>query len=103
MTSCLDWRFFVVRFADDVRDVYAKKLPKKSQRKAIVNVFCRADIDRLVNKKWMKYDQYASHINNDLPLVGASVDITLAGADLPLTGCIRINLNDLHCAIQLDS
>ena len=33
---------FVVQFADDVRDVYAKKLPTKFQRKAIVDDFCRA-------------------------------------------------------------
>ena len=32
---------FVYRFADDVRDVYAKKLPMKSQRKAIVDNSCR--------------------------------------------------------------
>ena len=31
--------FFAVHFADDVRDVYEKKLPTKSQRKAIVDDF----------------------------------------------------------------
>ena len=33
--------FFVVQFSGDVRDTYAKKTSTKSQRKVIVNDFCR--------------------------------------------------------------
>ena len=35
------------QFDDYVREAYAKKLPTKSQRKSIVNDFCRAGIDRI--------------------------------------------------------
>ena len=57
----------------------------------------------------MTPDQWARHINNALPLVGAADDIPLAGATLPLAGAalplagsIRINGRNLHCDICLN-
>ena len=76
--------------------------PTKLQRKAIVNNFHRKGTDRLVKNKWMKADQWERHINDAIPLVGASDALSLAGADLPLVGFIRINANYLPRAILLD-
>ena len=79
-----------------------KKVPMKSQRKAIVNNFHRAGTDRLLKNIWMTPDQWASHINDALPLAGAADAPPLAGAALPLSVGIQINCNNQHRAIRLD-
>ena len=63
--------FSVFQIADDVRNAYAKKLPKKSQRKEIVNNLCRSGTDSLLQNKWMTANQWARHINVALPLAVA--------------------------------
>ena len=74
----LDWNlvltgsFFVFHYADDVRSVFAKKLPVKSHRKATVEVFHRAGTDRLLKNKWMVDNQWARHINDAVTLAGTS-------------------------------
>ena len=79
-----------------------KKVPMKSQRKAIVNNFHRAGTDRLLKNIWMTPDQWASHINDALPLAGAADAPPLAGAALPLSVGIQINCNNQHHTICLD-
>ena len=102
---------FVFRISDDVSNAYAKKLPMKSQWKAIVEKKCRAGRDSLLQNKWMTTEQWSSHINDSLPLAGAAGSPSLVGSALPLSGGIRINFNNqhilingnnLHCAIHYD-
>ena len=59
----------------------------------------------------MTADQWSRHINDALPLAGAADTPPLEGASLPFSGGIiinfnnqhiRINGNDLHCAIRYD-
>ena len=64
----------------------------KLQRKAIVDNFFRAGIDRLVNNKWITAGKWARNIDGDITLAGAAPP--LAGAALPLTGSIKINGNE---------
>ena len=87
------WSFFVFQFSDDVRDAYAKKLPTKLQREAIADNFCITGTYIPVENKWTTAGQWVSYINDAPPL---------SGADLTLAGGIRINGNDIHCAIRLD-
>ena len=51
--------FFVFQFADDVRDTYAKKLPMKSQRKAIDDDFRRGrQYERLEGHLLLNFSAY---------------------------------------------
>ena len=59
-------------------------MSKQLQRKAIVDNFCRAGTDRLVNNKWVTANQCSRHINNYF---------SLAGAARPFSGGIQINGN----------
>ena len=48
--------FVVIQFADDVRGAYAKKLPTKSQRKAIVDDFRRGrQYERIEGKEVQRF------------------------------------------------
>ena len=50
----------------------------------------------------MKADQYSSHINNYLPVIGSSDALPFAGDALPLVVVIQINGNNQHRSISLD-
>ena len=59
--------FFVFQFADDFRDAYTKKLPMKSQRKAIIDDFFRGlQYERLEGHIFLNFLAYNG--NEDVPI-----------------------------------
>ena len=76
--------FVVVKFDGDVRDTYKRNLQTKSQKKAIVDDFCRLGTDRLVNNKRIIANQWARYLKDGLPLSGTTSSIPLAVSSLIL-------------------
>ena len=100
--------FVVVQFSDDARDAYAKKLTKKSQRKAIVEDLCRAGTDIPVKKNCMTDDQWArdfhiflltNAINLFRPKYGQTV---VAAMKFQKNLCFAVTKNEVPADIVLE-